>query len=79
LLENLKLRLMVENSKVFDLNYKSKLFKMQTNQLSFEKFEELFDVEDENFPHEPPFESGWKQSEVENENHSGNKAHQVSF
>lgn len=56
--------LVIENSKATDLNYKSNLFKMQTDQLSFERFEEMFDVEDEELPNEPLFESEWKRCEV---------------
>jgi hypothetical protein len=62
----MKLRLTVKNTKEceLDLNYKSNLYKMQTDQLSFEKFEELFDAEDEDLANEPAFESGWRRSEV---------------
>jgi hypothetical protein len=60
----MKLQLVIENSKVYDLNFKSNLFKMQTNQLSFERFEELFDTEDEELPKEPSFESEWERCEV---------------
>lgn len=37
---------------------------MQTDQLSFERFEELFDSEDEALPAEPSFDDEWKRCHV---------------
>lgn len=65
LLENMKL--IIGHSTADDLNFQSSLFKMQTDQLSFERFEELFErEEDEELPDEPIFDSDWKRCEVDN-------------
>lgn len=59
----MKLQLVIEDVKELDCDYKLNLFKMQ-NLLSFEKFEELFDEEDEELPNEPLFENEWRTCEV---------------
>lgn len=58
ILENMKLS--IKHSTATEFNFQSKLFKMQTDQLSFERFEELFDEEDEELPNEPLFDNEWK-------------------
>lgn len=63
LLENMKL--FIEHPASSDLNLLTKLYKMQTEQLSFERFEELFDrEEDEHLPDEPLFDNEWKPCQV---------------
>lgn len=63
------MKLVIEHSAPGDLSVQTNLFKMQTDQLSFEKFEELFDNDgdgddDVDFPDEPLFDSEWKGSKV---------------
>lgn len=60
------MKLVIEHSAPGDLSVQTNLFKMQTDQLSFEKFEELFDDDDDeaDFPDEPLFDSEWKRSKV---------------
>lgn len=60
------LKLLVEQSTASDMNFQSSLFKMQTDQLGFEGFEELFEKEDEDAPEEPSYDSEWRRCEVSN-------------
>lgn len=60
------MKLVIGRSTADDLNLKSNLFKMQTDELSFERFEELFDREDEELPNEPKFDEDWRRCEVNN-------------
>jgi hypothetical protein len=60
------LKLLVEQSTASDMNFQSSLFKMQTDQLGFERFEELFEKEDEDVPEEPSYDSEWRRCEVSN-------------
>lgn len=58
------MKLIIESSSPLDLNFQSNLFKMQTEQLGFERFEELFDNEDEEVPDQPLFDDEWKRCQV---------------
>lgn len=60
------MKLVIEHSTAGDMSFHSNLFKMQTDQLSFERFEELFDGEDEELPNEPTFDNEWRRCEVNN-------------
>jgi hypothetical protein len=59
------MKLVIEHPTACDLSFKSNLFKMQTDQLSFEKFEELFDEEnEEDIADVPSFDDEWRGCEV---------------
>jgi hypothetical protein len=60
------MKLVVEQSTASDMNFQSSLFKMQTDQLGFERFEELFEKDEEDAPEEPSFDSEWRRCEVSN-------------
>lgn len=60
------MKLLVEHPSAPDLSFHSSLFKMQTDQLNFDGFEELFEKEDEDLPSQPPFDNEWKRCEVNN-------------
>jgi hypothetical protein len=50
-----------------DINFQSSLFKMQTDQLSFERFEEVFERqagEDGAVTEQPLFDDDWKSCRV---------------
>lgn len=51
----------IEHPTSRDMSFKSCLYKMQTDQLNFEAFEELFDNDDmDEIPDEPSFDSEWR-------------------
>lgn len=61
-LENMSLVVVHPTSS--DLSFHSSLFKMQTDHLSFERFEELFEGDEDETPVEPSFDSEWSRCEV---------------
>lgn len=60
------MKLVIEHSAAGKLNFQSNLYKMQRDHLNFEKFEELFDEEDEVFSDEPIFDDEWRRCQVSN-------------
>lgn len=69
LIENLSL--IAEHSSAIDFAYEFDLFKMQSDSLSFEQFENLFDNDDEenwptNFSALPNYDNEWLRNEVNN-------------
>lgn len=58
------MKLVIEHPTVCDMNLKTDLFRMQTDQLSFERFEELFNGEEEELPKVPAFDTEWRRCEV---------------
>lgn len=60
------MKLVIEGSPPLELKFQSNLFKMQTEQLSFERFEELFDNSDGEMADQPLFDHEWKRCQVNN-------------
>lgn len=63
MIENLNL--IAEHPRADDFAYEFDLFKIQSDDLNFEKFEELFDDETETgWPAMPRFDDEWRRNEV---------------
>jgi len=60
------MKLVMAHPAARNTSYRTSLFKMQTDQLSFERFEELFDGEDEEMTELPKFDDEWKRCNVNN-------------
>ena len=58
------MKLLIENPATSELSFQSNLYKMQTDQLSFERFEELFEEEEETLSDEPLFDNEWTHCQV---------------
>lgn len=60
------MELFIECSIASDINFQSSLFKMKTDQMGFETFEELFENHHEDAPGELSLKNEWRRCDVSN-------------